>query len=62
MLHQRTFLLNLDAIVRYKEFMREYPHVLQRVPLSYIANFLGIAQHSLSRLRKQMPVSPARKV
>jgi len=62
MLHQRTFLLNLDAIVRYKEFMREYPHVLQRVPLSYIANFLGIAQQSLSRLRKQMPVSPARKV
>jgi len=31
MLHQRTFLLNLDATVRYKEFMREYPHVLQRV-------------------------------
>ena len=61
MLHQRTFLLNLDATVRYKEFMREYPHVLQRVPLSYIANFLGIAQQSLSRLRKQMPVAPDRK-
>jgi len=58
MLHQRTFLLNLDATVRYKEFMREYPHVLQRVPLSYIANFLGIAQQSLSRLRKQIPAKP----
>jgi CRP-like cAMP-binding protein len=55
MLYQRTFLLNLDATVRYKEFMREYPHVLQRVPLSYVANFLGIAQQSLSRLRKQIP-------
>jgi CRP-like cAMP-binding protein len=55
MLHQRTFMLNLDASVRYKEFMREYSHVLQRVPLSYVANFLGIAQQSLSRLRKQMP-------
>jgi CRP-like cAMP-binding protein len=61
MLHQRTFLLNLDATFRYKEFMREYPHVLQRVPLSYVANFLGIAQQSLSRLRKQMPVTPGRK-
>jgi CRP-like cAMP-binding protein len=61
MLHQRTFLLNLDATVRYKEFMREYPHVLQRVSLSYVANFLGIAQQSLSRLRKQMPVAPDRK-
>ena len=57
-LHQRTFLLNLDATVRYKEFMREYPHVLQRVPLSYVANFLGIAQQSLSRLRKQIPAKP----
>jgi len=61
MLYQRTFLLNLDATVRYKEFMREYPHVLQRVPLSYIANFLGIAQQSLSRLRKNIPVVPDRK-
>src|SRR6185436_776345 len=41
MLYQRTFLLNLDATVRYKEFMREYSQILQRVPLSYIANFLG---------------------
>jgi len=61
MLYQRTFLLNLDAAVRYREFMREYSHVLQRVPLGYIANFLGIAQQSLSRLRKQMPVTPSRK-
>jgi len=61
MLYQRTFLLNLDASVRYKEFMREYSNVLQRVPLSYIANFLGIAQQSLSRLRKKMPDALSRK-
>ena len=61
MLYQRTFLLNLDASVRYHEFIREYSTVLQRIPLSYIASFLGITQQSLSRLRKQMPVSPARK-
>ncbi len=60
MLYQRTFLLNLDATVRYKEFMREYAHILQRVPLSYIANFLGITQQSLSRLRKQIPLSSIR--
>lgn len=61
MLYQRTFLLNLDASVRYHEFTREYSTVLQRIPLSYIANFLGITQQSLSRLRKQMPVAPGRK-
>jgi len=54
MLYQRTFLLNLDATVRYKEFMKEYFHILQRVPLSYIASFLGITQQSLSRLRKNI--------
>jgi hypothetical protein len=52
LLHQRTFLLNLDARVRYKEFMREYGDILRRIPLSYVANFLGITQQSLSRLRK----------
>ena len=54
MLYQRTFLLNLDATVRYREFMKEFPHILQQVPLSYVANFLGITQQSLSRLRKQI--------
>jgi len=54
MLYQRTFLLNLDASSRYQEFMKEYSHVLQRVPLSYVASFLGIKQQSLSRLRKQI--------
>jgi len=62
MLFQRTFLLNLDATIRYQEFIREYAHILQRIPLSYIANFLGITQQSLSRLRKQMPVAPKRDV
>jgi len=60
LLYQRTFLLNLDASVRYKEFMREYAHILQRIPLSYVANFLGITQQSLSRLRRQMPLSSIR--
>jgi len=54
MLHQRTFLLNLDASMRYREFMKEFPHILQQIPLSYVANFLGITQQSLSRLRKQI--------
>lgn len=62
MLFQRTFLLNLDATVRYNEFIREYAHILQRIPLSYIANFLGITQQSLSRLRRQMPVSPKKDI
>jgi|KBSMisStandDraft_5_1062788.scaffolds.fasta_scaffold402582_2 hypothetical protein len=51
---QRDFLLNADAATKYQKFIEYYPHILQRVPLGYIASFLGIKQQSLSRLRKQI--------
>lgn len=51
---QKTFMIGKDATFKYREFMKRYPHILQRVPLSYIASYLGIKQQSLSRLRKQI--------
>jgi CRP-like cAMP-binding protein len=36
---------------RYKALITEAPNVLQRVPLKYIASYLGITQVSLSRIR-----------
>ena len=51
---QREFILQTDAATRYQKFIELFPHILQRVPLSYIASFLGITQQSLSRLRKQI--------
>lgn len=36
---------------RYKALMSEAPDVLMRVPLKYIASYLGITQVSLSRIR-----------
>jgi CRP-like cAMP-binding protein len=36
---------------RYKALISEAPNVLQRVPLKYVASFLGITQVSLSRIR-----------
>jgi CRP-like cAMP-binding protein len=43
-----------DATARYKKFMEEYPQIAGRVPLSYLASYLGITQQSLSRIRKQL--------
>lgn len=40
-----------SAEVRYANFVREHPDVLKRIPLKYIASFLGITQVSLSRIR-----------
>lgn len=41
------------AIDRYNEMLREHPEIFQRVPLIYIASYLGITPESLSRIRKQ---------
>lgn len=39
------------AETRYTNFLKEHPDVLKRVPLKYIASYLGITQVSLSRIR-----------
>jgi CRP-like cAMP-binding protein len=36
---------------RYNALLNEAPNVLQRVPLKYVASYLGITQVSLSRIR-----------
>lgn len=39
---------------RYENLLAERPQVIQRVPLQYIASYLGITQVSLSRIRAQI--------
>lgn len=41
------------ATERYQEMLKEHPQMFQRVPLVYIASYLGITPESLSRIRKQ---------
>ena len=36
---------------RYKTLLKEAPNILLRVPLKYVASYLGITQVSLSRIR-----------
>lgn len=47
-------LVSQDATTRYLEFMEKYPALVNRIPLSYIASYLGITQQSLSRIRKNI--------
>jgi len=44
----------LTAKERYEGLLRDYPEIFQRVPLYHIANYLGIAPKSLSRIRKEL--------
>lgn len=41
-----------DASTRYREFLDHYPRLANRIPLSYLASFLGMTPSSLSRIRK----------
>ncbi|WP_205514001.1 Crp/Fnr family transcriptional regulator [Longitalea arenae] len=46
--------ISQDATTRYLEFMENYPSLTNRVPLAYIASYLGVTQQSLSRIRKNL--------
>lgn len=39
---------------RYLNLLNKSPHIIQRVPLQYIATYLGITPISLSRIRKRV--------
>lgn len=43
----------LSATARYNLLMKQQPSLLRRVPLKFIASYLGITQVSLSRIRGQ---------
>jgi CRP-like cAMP-binding protein len=51
---RRSPLVSEDATTRYLTFMEKYPVIANRVPLSYLASYLGITQSSLSRIRKNI--------
>ena len=49
---RRSELVSQDATTRYLDFIQKFPTLVNRVPLSYIASYLGMTQSSLSRIRK----------
>ena len=42
------------ATERYENLLQQTPHLLERVPLGYIASYLGISQETLSRIRGKL--------
>ena len=42
-----------SAQQRYERLLQTTPQIVQRVPLTYIASFLGITLETLSRIRSQ---------
>ncbi|MBE9586239.1 Crp/Fnr family transcriptional regulator [Mucilaginibacter sp. JRF] len=53
-IEKRSPLVSEDATTRYLLFLEKFPTLANRIPLSYIASYLGITQQSLSRIRKNI--------
>ncbi|SJN45848.1 Crp/Fnr family transcriptional regulator [Sphingobacterium sp. JB170] len=47
-------MLTVDAKDRYNNFLKDYPNLANRIPLVYVASFLGITPSSLSRIRNRV--------
>ena len=51
----RAFIVRLtNAENKYRLFITRYGHLANRIPLKYIASFLGITVETLSRVRKKL--------
>nr|WP_319265045.1 Crp/Fnr family transcriptional regulator [uncultured Draconibacterium sp.] len=50
-LYNRSDLVHKDATTKYLDFLAKNPNLANRVPLGYLASYLGIKQQSLSRIR-----------
>lgn len=46
--------ITMDATTRYKSLIAEYPTILQRLSNRMVANYLGISQEALSRLKHKL--------
>lgn len=53
-LERRSLLITEDMTARYLSFLDQYPNLVNRIPLSYVASYLGMEQQSLSRVRKSI--------
>ncbi len=54
-LEKRIFQLQKDnASQRYADLIKNQPEYIQKIPLQYLASYLGITQRHLSRIRKEI--------
>lgn len=54
-LEKRIFQLQKEnAMQRYGNLIKNQPEYIQKIPLQYVASYLGITQRHLSRIRKEI--------
>jgi CRP-like cAMP-binding protein len=54
-LEERLFQFHtMDATQRYAQLLKEQPHFIQQIPLTYLASYLGVSLETLSRIRAKI--------
>jgi CRP-like cAMP-binding protein len=54
-LEERLFQFHsMDATQRYQLLLKEQPHFVQHIPLTYLASYLGVSLETLSRIRAKI--------
>ncbi|MEM8906219.1 MAG: Crp/Fnr family transcriptional regulator, partial [Bacteroidota bacterium] len=43
-----------EAKTRYSAFSTRFPNLLHRIPLHYLASYIGVTKHTLSRIRREL--------
>jgi CRP-like cAMP-binding protein len=51
---RRSPMVSNDATERYLSFLESFPALVNRIPLAYVASYVGVTQQSLSRIRKNL--------
>ena len=53
--HDRIYMMiRHQTEERYRQFIRHFPHLHERVPIFMIASYLGVARETLTRIRSNM--------
>ncbi len=52
--HRVIMLMSAPAVDRYREFVKTYPNITQRVPQRMVASYLGITPEALSKIRREL--------
>ncbi|WP_045690443.1 Crp/Fnr family transcriptional regulator [Hymenobacter sp. AT01-02] len=57
-MNRRSALVSPNGATRYAQFLTTFPGLANRIPLAYLASYIGVTPQSLSRIRRRLDTQP----
>ncbi|MDF7814930.1 Crp/Fnr family transcriptional regulator [Hymenobacter sp. YC55] len=57
-MNRRSALVSPNGATRYEQFLTTFPGLANRIPLAYLASYIGVTPQSLSRIRRRLGSLP----